>query len=109
MSKLHLKNNPTLANIQQYVMDMEQERGFTHSGILEQFLLLVEEIGELGKVIRKHNTSLGIDTNKKYDFDAAGEVADTIVMLCAVANRLGVDMEQAFRDKEEKNKKRTWK
>lgn len=109
MSKLHLKTDPTLADIQRYVIEMEQERGFTHSDILEQFLLLVEEVGELGKVIRKHHTSLGIDTAKQYDLDAAGEVADTLVMLCAVANRLDIDIEQAFRNKEEKNKKRTWK
>jgi NTP pyrophosphatase (non-canonical NTP hydrolase) len=109
MSDLHLKDAPTLADIQQYVIDMERERGFSNSGVLEQFLLLVEEVGELGKVIRKHKSSLGIDANKQYDLDAAGEVADVLIMLSAVANRLGIDMEQALRGKEEQNKKRTWK
>jgi NTP pyrophosphatase (non-canonical NTP hydrolase) len=109
MSNLHLKPQPTLGDVQQYVTDMEAERDFTDSPLLEQFLLLVEEVGELGKVIRKQNSSLGIDTNKQYDFDAAGEIADVLIMLCAVANRLGVDIEQALRDKEEQNKKRTWK
>jgi NTP pyrophosphatase (non-canonical NTP hydrolase) len=108
MSKLLLKEAPTLADIQQYVRDLEAERGFTNHGIVEQSLLLVEEIGELCKVVRKYHTNLGIDTAKKYELDAAGEVADVIIMLSAVANRLGVDMEQALRDKEEKNKQRTW-
>lgn len=109
MSNLSLKQNPTLADIQQYVIAMEQERGFTQQGVVEQTLLLVEEVGELCKVIRKHHTSLGIDTGKEYDFDTAGEVADVLIMLNAVANRLGVDIERALRDKEEQNKKRTWK
>ncbi len=109
MSKLLLKENPTLADIQQYVIDMEKERGFSHVGIVEQSLLLVEEIGELCKVIRKHHTAMGVDVNKQYDFDAAGEIADVLIMLTAVANRLDIDIEKAFRDKEEQNKQRTWK
>jgi NTP pyrophosphatase (non-canonical NTP hydrolase) len=109
MSNLNLKPNPTLADIQQYVIDLEEERDFTQHGVVDQSLLLVEEIGELCKVIRKSHTTMGIDVAKKYDLDAAGEIADITIMLCAVANRLGVDIEQALRDKEEHNKKRTWK
>jgi len=109
MSNLFLKETPTLAAIQQYVIDMEKERGFSDQGIVEQCLLLVEEVGELCKVIRKHHTTLGVDVNKAYDFDAAGEIADVLIMLSAVSNRLGVDMERALRDKEEQNKQRTWK
>ncbi len=107
MSNLHLGPNPTLGDIQKYVADMEQERGFTHKSVVEQGLLLVEEVGELCKVIR-HRSKLGIDTDKQYDFDAEGEVADIVIVLCSVANRLGVDIEQALRTKEEHNKKRTW-
>ena len=40
MSKLLLKENPTLADIQRYVVDMEQERGFSDEGVVEQCLLL---------------------------------------------------------------------
>ena len=109
MSNLHLKPQPTLGDIQQYVIAMEKERGFADTGVVPQCLLLVEEVGELCKVIRKHHTTMGIDTGKNYDFDTAGEVADVLIMLNAVANRLGIDMEQALRDKEDQNKKRTWK
>jgi NTP pyrophosphatase (non-canonical NTP hydrolase) len=108
-SKLRLPQNPTLADVQQYVIYMEKERGFSGIGVTEQALLLVEEVGELCKVIRKHHTSMGIDVNKQYDFDAAGEIADVLIMLTAVANRLDIDIERAFREKEEQNKQRTWK
>lgn len=108
MSSLTLPKNPTLEDIQQYVKVMEAERGFADQGVLQPALLLVEEIGELMKCVRKSHAGMRVDTNKTYDFDAAGEIADIIIVLTSVANRLGVDMEQAFRDKEDKNKQRTW-
>lgn len=107
-STLHLKPAPTLADIQQYVIDLEKERGFTKHTALEQCLLLMEEMGELAKCVRKSSTTMGTDTNKHYDFNAAGEFADILIVMCAVANRLGVDLERAFRDKEEENKQRVW-
>jgi NTP pyrophosphatase (non-canonical NTP hydrolase) len=108
MSKLYLKPDPTLADIQQYVRDLEVERGFTDHGVIEQLLLLVEEVGELCKVVRKSHSSMGIDVAKQYELDAAAEIADILIMLNAVANRLHIPIEQALRDKEEKNKQRSW-
>jgi NTP pyrophosphatase (non-canonical NTP hydrolase) len=108
MSKLYLKPDPTLADIQQYVRELEEERGFTKHDITSQCLLLAEEVGELFKCIRKTHTKLGVDASKKYEFDPAGEVSDLLIMLVAVANRLDVDIEKAFREKEEKNKLRVW-
>ncbi|HEV2412636.1 MAG TPA: hypothetical protein VGS28_02405 [Candidatus Saccharimonadales bacterium] len=108
MSNLHLKSNPTLSDIQKYVIDLEKERGFNNS-LTEDCLLLIEEVGELCKVVRKSpHTSMGIDVNKTYEFDTGGEIADVLIMLTAIANKLGVDMEAAFREKEERNKLRTW-
>jgi NTP pyrophosphatase (non-canonical NTP hydrolase) len=75
---------------------------------LQNCLLLGEEVGELFKVVRKSHADMAIDVDKQYELDAAGEIADIIIMLTAIANRMGVDMEQAFRDKEERNKQRTW-
>jgi len=37
------------------------------------------------------------------------ELADILIYLCSIANRLDIDLERAFRDKEEVNKQRTWK
>ena len=109
MSDIYLKPNLTLRDIQQYVIAMEEERGFTEHTTLEQYLLLIEEIGELAKCVRKSATRMGTDSAKHYDFDAAGEFADILIVLCAVANRMHVDLEQALRDKEEANKKRAWR
>jgi NTP pyrophosphatase (non-canonical NTP hydrolase) len=107
-SKLILKENPTLSDIQQYVTSLEQERGFDKNTVLEKYLLLSEEIGELAKCIRKQATPMRTDTAQHYEFNTAGEFADIIILLCALANRLDINLEQAFRDKEEINKGRTW-
>lgn len=108
MSTLHLPRNPLLNDLQAYVRQLENERGFTKDGIESKCLLLAEEVGELLKCVRKSHSTLGIDTKKTYNFDAAGEIADILIVLTTIANRLGIDLEQAFREKEEKNKLRTW-
>ncbi|HWZ66145.1 MAG TPA: MazG nucleotide pyrophosphohydrolase domain-containing protein [Patescibacteria group bacterium] len=109
MSKLHLKDNPTLKDIQQYVAEMEIERGFTSVTVLETCLLLIEEMGELAKCVRKSShTSMRVDSAKQYQENAAEEIADIILVLTSIANRLDVDLETALREKEEVNKLRVW-
>lgn len=108
MSNLNLRAHPTLDDIQTYVADMLTERGFADQNILQRFLLLTEEIGELGKCIRKSHADMSLDINKKYELEAAHEIADILIVLTSVANQLGVNMEQALREKEEKNKLRVW-
>lgn len=71
--------------------------------------MLNEEVGELMKCVRKSHANMRIDQNKVYELDAAGEIADILIVLTTIANKMGVDMEKAFRDKEEKNKQRDWR
>ena len=105
-SKLSLKNNPTMQDFQAYVLDMENERGFTKD-VLQNCLMMGEEVGELFKAIRKNN-NLQIDHNSKVG-SVDEELVDVFIYLCAIANKFDVDLEKAFRDKEEINKKRVWK
>ncbi len=108
MSNLHLPDRPTLDDIQTYIKAMVKERGFADQTPLQTYLLLTEEMGELAKCVRKSHAGMAIDTRKKYELDAAGEIADIIIVLTCLANQLGVNIEQAFRDKEEQNKQRVW-
>ncbi len=103
----NLHSNPTLQDFQHYVTQLEEERGFSEQTIIDKCLLLGEEVGELFKAIRK-SEGLAIDLNS--DFSEIGdELTDIFIYLCAIANRQGINMEEAFRKKEEKNKQRTWK
>jgi len=101
-----LKQNPILKDFQDYVIELEKERGFTEQTVLQRSLLLGEEVGELFKAIRKLE-KMGVDQNSKID-SVDEELADVLIFVCSIANRFGIDLEQAFRDKEEINKKRTW-
>jgi NTP pyrophosphatase (non-canonical NTP hydrolase) len=51
---LPLKQATALDDLQRYVAEMEEERGFSHVDVVQQCLLLGEEVGELFKAIRKH-------------------------------------------------------
>ena len=102
-----LQSKPTLENFQEYVTQLEKERGFANQTIIDKCLLLGEEIGELFKAVRK-SEGLAVDNNSNFT-EAEDELADIFIYLCAIANRKGINLETAFRKKEEKNKKRTWK
>lgn len=107
MSNLYLPPNPTLAQYQQYVRDLVIERGFNTS-TPESFQMLMEECGELAKAARKQ-TKMKTDVSSTAEQNTAFEAADVFIFLLDICNQLGVDLEQAFRAKEEINKTRTWK
>ena len=44
---LPLEKSSALHDLQRYVLEMEEERGFTNRGVVQQCLLLGEEVGEL--------------------------------------------------------------
>jgi len=106
-SKLSLKKRPTLKDFQQYVNDLVKERGFEDKDIPKLFMLLSEEIGEMAKAARKH-TNIKIDSNS-HKPDLGLETADVFIYILCICNYFNIDLEKAFRDKEEINKKRIWK
>jgi len=108
MSELFLKENPTLADFQKYAEEMEIERGFTKETILEKCLLFGEEVGELFKAVRKNNTNIKFDHKNSSVDSIKNEMADIMMYLLVIANKLDIDLEDAFRKKEEINKKRKW-
>ena len=102
-----LSKKPTLSDFQKYVSELEVERGFKNQTTIDKCLLLGEEIGELFKAIRK-SEGLSVDSNSTFT-EIGDELADILIYLCAIANRKNINLEEAFRTKEEVNKKRVWK
>lgn len=105
-SKLILRENPTLPDFQRYVAEMIVERGFDKETVPELFMLLMEECGEFAKAARK-TQDIKLDKNSE-DFHLAEEAADVFIYLLDICNYLNIDLEEAFRKKEEKNKMRKW-
>ena len=105
---LELKNYPTLQDFQSYVLQMKQERGFNTTDKFYECCLLAEECGELISAVRKNNKNGSIGSGSTAG-NIAEELADVFIYICSLANMHNIDLEQAFRNKEEKNKLRTWK
>lgn len=99
---------PRLADLQIYVDKLEGERGFTSDSVAQKCLLLTEEVGELVKALRSTQHGLVMDSARPVCDDPAGELVDILTLLAAIANRLGIDLETAFRRKEELNSGRRW-
>ncbi len=85
---------------------MEIERGFADSTVLEQGLKLGEEVGELFKAMRKRE-QMSIDTTSVTG-SVDEELADILIYVCAIANRYGINLDEALRKKEAFNETRTW-
>jgi NTP pyrophosphatase (non-canonical NTP hydrolase) len=101
-----LKHASALGDVQRYVAQMEVERGFADSTVLEQSLKLGEEVGELFKAVRKH-VNMPVDTTSVIG-TVDEELADVLIYLCAIANRLGISLDEALRRKEAINEARSW-
>jgi NTP pyrophosphatase (non-canonical NTP hydrolase) len=104
--ELTLADRPTLAEFQRYLRELEIARGFSTETVLQKCLLLGEEVGELFKAVRKRE-GIAIDASSRVG-DVDEELVDVFMYVLALANRLDVDLEAAFRTKEEKNKRRVW-
>lgn len=67
----------------------------------------IEEVGELAKAVRKKATNMGIDKTKINRYDTIeSEVADVLIVLSTVCNKLDIDLYKTLKDKE--NIKRNW-
>ena len=98
--------NTRLRDYQRYVTELERERGFDDQDVIQKCLLMGEEVGELFKAVRK---SEGMKMDRHSQVGSVGEeLADVLIYLCSIANRFDIDLEQAFLEKESRNKQRQW-
>jgi NTP pyrophosphatase (non-canonical NTP hydrolase) len=97
----------SLREIQEYVAKLEVERGFTKRSMGAQALKLVEEVGEVCRAVDALEGQPQDPQGRANDLGE--EAADVLIMLMSVINRAGIDLEQAFRRKEERNESRVWR
>lgn len=103
-----LNTKTSLDEIQDYVKKVLSIRGFDEETEKDIMLLMVEEVGELAKSIRKQ-TGLKIDKNKLDSYSSVSEeIADVFMYLVDLANVLNINILEAFKGKEEKNIQRVW-
>lgn len=96
----------SFADYQAYVRQMCVERGFSEHSVEQKFVKLLEELGELAQVSAK---KAGLSVSKERQASIAEEAADVLIVFMDLCNKLNVELENALRTKETKNKQRVWK
>jgi NTP pyrophosphatase (non-canonical NTP hydrolase) len=96
-----------LDDYQQRISKLVLERGYDKETLSEVFTLLVEEVGELAKAIRKVNGQKVGSHSKQHE--VADEVADIFWLILDLCNRMDINLAEAFEAKELKNQSRDYK
>lgn len=98
---------------QRYVHALEAMHGWLDVGLVHNCFLMGEEVGELFKAVRRaerffeqSGTEQRLDDERRRD--VADEIVDVLNYLLAIANRLDIDVEEAFRRKNAENQRRRW-
>lgn len=99
--------NLDLMAVQSYLKQVCTERGFDDEEVQTKMMLLTEEVGELARAVRKHTG--GKMSKETHHSEVEDEVADVMIVLIDICNKLGVDLQKAFLEKEMKNTTRSWK
>lgn len=95
-----------LKDLQAYAHKMFIARGFEDEDPAQQMVVLMEEVGELARAIRKE---VGMKfSNTTTQSNLADEIADVQIVLLNLASTLDVDVVSAVIAKEQINRARTW-
>ena len=94
-----------VSQMQKEVDDWISTYGVRYFNELTNLGLLMEEVGELARVITR---KYGEQSSKESDLDVnlKEEMADVLFVLTCLANQCGVNLEEAFRDNLRKKSER---
>jgi NTP pyrophosphatase (non-canonical NTP hydrolase) len=101
VTRPRIVHRPSLASVQEYYRRIATERGFEKETAQECFMLLVEEVGEFARTLRKRTGIARHQQDQAQREDL--ELADILLYVVHMANLLGVDLTEAIREKEEIN------
>ncbi len=104
---MDIPQTDSLKELQKYVWQMNIERGFNTEDPAKKLVMLMEEMGELAKAIRKLSGMKFTDTTKQSDVKE--ELGDVLIVLLGLASMVDIDIFDALVEKETKNRQRTWK
>lgn len=105
---LDLPPGAAMADYQRYVHDLEAMHDWLGTDLVENGFLMVEEVGELHAAIRRLRKAVGAADEARLRAQAGEELVDVLNYLLALANRMDIDLEMAFREKNARNQLREW-
>lgn len=102
-----------MRDYQRYVHALEAMHGWLDVDLVHNCFLMGEEVGELFKAVRRverlyEQAGAGEHVPEERRADVADEIVDVLNYLLAIANRLDIDVEAAFRRKNAENQRRSW-
>lgn len=88
-----------IKNAQKIVDDWIKNYGIRYFDILTNMILLVEEVGEVARIISRNYGEQSIKNN--YDIknqlsNLSSELSDVLFVLICLANQTNIDLEKAF-------------
>jgi len=95
----------TLEKCQKLVDDWIHTVGVRYFSELTNTVILMEEVGELARIMARHYGEQSFKNNEK-DLDLGEEMADILFVLICLANQTGIDLEVAFKKSMEKKTNR---
>jgi NTP pyrophosphatase (non-canonical NTP hydrolase) len=110
---IELPERAPMRAYQRYVHDLESAKGWLDVDLVHNCFLMGEEVGELFKAVRRYEKLFVQADAPAAETEArrahvADEIVDVLNYLLAVANRLDIDVEEAFRRKNAENQTRSW-
>lgn len=106
---IELPEGAPLSAYQRYVHELEALHGWLGADLVTNCFLMGEEVGELFAAVRRVHRLPPDHPDRPARVAAVGEeIVDVLNFLLAVANRLDIDVEAAFREKNARNQQRTW-
>lgn len=111
---IQLPERASMQAYQRYIHELEALHGWLDVDLVHNCFLMGEEVGELFKSIRKYGRLFEDQGAPAHDdvessrTAVAEEIVDVLNYLLAIANRLNIDIEAAFRNKNAKNQTRSW-
>ncbi len=113
LAMIELPPKAPVSEYQRYIHDLETQHGWLDVDLVHNCFLMGEEVGELFKAVRKYERLFDQGEAPAVKAEAAKdhvgeEIVDVLNYLLAIANRLDLDVEAAFRKKNAINQTRTW-
>jgi|TARA_B100001996_G_C18430704_1_gene504424 NTP pyrophosphatase (non-canonical NTP hydrolase) len=103
--KLNINLNMTIKEAQKLVDVWIKEKGVRYFDELTNTTILMEEVGELARVISRKYGEQSIKKGEE-NLDLADELADVLWVLVCIANQTGVDLTDALKKNLEKKDRR---
>jgi NTP pyrophosphatase (non-canonical NTP hydrolase) len=110
---IELPPEAPVRELQRYVHELEAMHGWLDVDLVHNCFLLGEEVGELFKAVRRYEriyeqADAPAAATEERRREVAHEIVDVLNYLLAIANRLDIDVEEAFREKNAENQSRSW-